>query len=403
MGLFDWIRKLRGISNYEAKRDNITRRITELIRFKRDKEKDLTKPTEADSIPWLKSSKKEKKPLKSFEPVIVKVNKTMIELQEKRIKELEKKKEETKNKILQLFITFENTIQKENVEEASNIISTLFPLIEFVKDKELSKRLSTKINLLKEVKQELFNRELERKKKEEEKKREEERLRLEAEKRKQEQIEAERLERERRAKEYEEQKLQEEKRILEERNRLKTLTIRRKPDAERIINYLVEKGVSYFYHFTDRENIRSIRKHGGLYSWLYCENNGIQIPNAGGDSTSRLLDRRHGIEDYVRLSFCDDHPMAYRLQQDGASLVLLKIKIEVAGFLETQFSDINAADNNVSHGTGYEHLRNVNINATKRKYLKKTDPDFKEHQAECMIKTFLPLEYIVNIDNPQPL
>ena len=403
MGLFDWIRKLRGIPNYEAKRDNITRRISELIHFKRDKEKDLLKQPEADTIPWLQSSKNEKKALKSFEPVIIRVNKTMIKLQEKRINELEKKKEETNNKILQLFITFDNTIQKENVEDASNIISTILPLIEFVKDKELSEKLSTKINLLKEVKQELFNRELERKKKEEQQKREEERLRLEAEKKKQKQFEAERLERERRAREYEEQKIQEERRILGERDRLKTLTTRRKPDAERIINYLVEKGVSYFYHFTDRENIRSIRKHGGLYSWLYCEKNGIQIPNAGGDNTSRLLDRRHGIEDYVRLSFCDDHPMAYRLQQDGASLVLLKIKIEVAGFLETQFSDINAADNNVSHGTGYEHLRNVNINATKRKYLKKTDPDFKEHQAECMIKTFLPLEYIVNIDNPQPL
>ena len=110
---------------------------------------------------------------------------------------------------------------------------------------------------------------------------------------------------------------------------------------------------------------------------------------------------RYGLQDYVRLSFCNDHPMAYRLRQSGARLVLLKIKIDVAGFRETQFSDINATDSGHQHGGECEDLRRVDIRATKLSCVSKTDAEFKPHQAECMIKTFLPIEYIDNIDNPQ--
>ena len=93
--------------------------------------------------------------------------------------------------------------------------------------------------------------------------------------------------------------------------------------------------------------------------------------------------------------------MAWRVYNNGATLVLLKIKIDVACFLETEFSDRNATDNDESHGPTFEDLRNINISATKERFLRSEDPLFKPHQAECMIKTFLPIEYIENINNPQ--
>lgn len=177
----------------------------------------------------------------------------------------------------------------------------------------------------------------------------------------------------------------------------------KKSDGDKFIDYLQRKGIKYFYHFTDEQNLASIRRHGGLYSWYYCENNDILIPNAGGSSDSRSLDCRHGLEDYVRLSFCSDHPMQFRLQQSGARLVLLKIKIDVAAFKDTQFSNMNAAANAVQHGSTFEDLERVNIYAVKRTFVKKTDDIFHEHQAECMVKTFIPIEYITNIDHPQRL
>lgn len=176
-----------------------------------------------------------------------------------------------------------------------------------------------------------------------------------------------------------------------------------KEDAEQIERYLDNNGVRCFYHFTDRKNLESIRENGGLYSWSYCEKNGINIPVPGGSSSSRSLDRRHHLEDYVRLSFCEDHPMAFRLQEEGADLVLLKIKTDVATLKDTLFSDINATDNNHHHGGKLDDLKRVDIQATKQTYVSKESPIFKKHQAEVLVKTHIPLDSIINLDNPLPL
>lgn len=95
--------------------------------------------------------------------------------------------------------------------------------------------------------------------------------------------------------------------------------------------------------------------------------------------------------------------MAYRLKQNGSNLVLLKVKIDVAWFKGTMFSDINAADSRHSHGGDLEDLQKVDFRATQKTYVRKDDEDFKPHQAEVMVKTFIPLDYIINIDNPQSI
>lgn len=171
----------------------------------------------------------------------------------------------------------------------------------------------------------------------------------------------------------------------------------RKANWQDYLDLLNDNGIEYLYHFTDKRNLSSIRRHGGLYSWAYCERNNIAIPNQGGDDFSRSLDRRYGLQDYVRLSFCEDHPMAYRLKQSGADIVVLKISTDVALLKDTLYSDINAADSAHTHGGSLAHLRMVNFDAVKRTYVSKDDPDFKPHQAEVMVKTFVPLKYILNI------
>lgn len=173
-----------------------------------------------------------------------------------------------------------------------------------------------------------------------------------------------------------------------------------KSDADDIMKYLLDNGVSCFYHFTDKDNIDSIRKYGGLFSWWFCKNNGIVIPKAGGDSTSRSLDVKHRLENYVRLSFCDDHPLSFRRQQEGATLAILKISTEVAIFRDTLFSNINATDSLHTHGPALEDLKRVDMAAVKQRFVPKDSPFFKMHQAEILVKTFIPLEYILNIDNP---
>lgn len=191
---------------------------------------------------------------------------------------------------------------------------------------------------------------------------------------------------------------EEEKRRLEEQERLRKLSEDRKLDWREFEKILEKNGIVYLYHFTDKRNLSSIKKHGGLFSWSYCQRNNIAIPCQGGDYQSKELDKKYGLEDYVRLSFCKDHPMAFRLEQAGSKIALLKIKVDVAYLKDTLFSDMNAADKRHKHGGNIEDLRRVNFAATKMSYLRGDDPNFKAHQAEVMVKTLIPLKYIVNIN-----
>lgn len=177
----------------------------------------------------------------------------------------------------------------------------------------------------------------------------------------------------------------------------------KKLNHENIKNLLLKNGVQYFYHFTDECNLDSIRKHGGLISWASCEKHHVQIPSAGGDELSKNLDRKFCLQDYVRLSFCKDHPMAYRLKIEGKRLVLLKIKIDVAMWNDTLFSNMNATDLRHSHGGSIIDLQNVRFDAVKKSYVSKEDEDFKYHQAEILVKTVVPIEFIVNLDSPEYL
>ncbi len=172
-----------------------------------------------------------------------------------------------------------------------------------------------------------------------------------------------------------------------------------KSNTEQILRLLRNKNIRYLYHFTSAENIPSIKKNKGLYSWDYMDRHGINIPVAGGDSMSRSLDMKYNLQDYVRLSFCQDHPMAYRLRMAGEKIVLLMIDIRAAAFAGTQYSDMNAADSRHHHGPSMSDLERVDFNAVKRTYVSSSDPDFKTHQAEVMVKTHIPSEYILNLDD----
>ena len=193
------------------------------------------------------------------------------------------------------------------------------------------------------------------------------------------------------------------RREREEEERRRAELEKYKPDKEAIINLLRNNGINCFYHFTARDNLALIRQHGGLYSWWSLRQKNIKAAFLGGEGFGQELDVRHGLQDYVRLSFCDDHPMIFKHQQNDIALVLLKIDIEVATWKDSLFSDINATDNNHHHGGTISDLKKVNFNAVKRNYVSRSDGDFKPHQAEVMVKTFIPAKYIINLNSPLPL
>ena len=282
-------------------------------------------------------------------------------------------------------------VQDANVKSKyKTFLSDLNKLREEVRKAEEERRLA-----------ELKRQEEERKRREEEerKRREEEERRAADERKRQ---EHERQERERREAERLAEARRKEEAEMAEKRRLENINSNKKVEAEDILAYLRRNGIRKLYHFTDKRNLTSIRIRGGLLSCQYLNSKNISVPNMGGDYHAAFSD--FSLKDYVRTSFCSNLPMAYKLWQRNnrqIELVLLEIDLEVATFEHTKFSDNNASASVCNFGDDLEFIQsNIDLAATKLSWCRSDDPDFGPRQAEVMVKTFIPIRYILNIDHP---
>lgn len=336
---------------------------------------------------------------------------SMREYQSQRIEEERRIKEEAENAVLNSIAAVRRALSKRDLHEAEGGLNLISQQIAFVENQDIRDRVKDIVLSITELRNRLDE---ERRAKEEEKRKKEaleaklraeaqERERLEREKARQRE-EAERIERDRK---YQEELKAKAEAQRKEMLRLESLSSTLKDDADDIEDFFNDNGVQYFYHFTEASNIPLIKQRKGLFSWSYLESHGMKIPCAGGNELSRGLDRDKGLEDFVRLSLCKSHPMAYRLykQSNGQSkFVLLKIKIDVAFFESTLFSDINATDNNAKIGDNLSFIeKGFDFNAIRLDWCYGDTPEHKKRQAEVMVKTFLPAKYIVNLDNPEEL
>ena len=166
---------------------------------------------------------------------------------------------------------------------------------------------------------------------------------------------------------------------------------------------LKDNRITKLYHFTDFDNLESIIKHGGLYSWADCDEKGIKIAKPGGSFQSRSLDSRDRLEHYVRLSFAYDHPMQYVAMNDGriSNPVVLEIDIETALWDSSLYADRNATKNGANVGGTLDDLKEVRFGLFNRmmKYFDMSEEAKTHYQAEVLVKNFIPLKYITNISN----
>jgi len=165
---------------------------------------------------------------------------------------------------------------------------------------------------------------------------------------------------------------------------------------------LDEHKITKLYHFTDRENLESIIRNGGLHSWADCEAKGIKIARPGGGQLSRDLDRRDGLQHYVRVSFVTQHPMMYVAMNEGriSNPVVLEIDPEVIYRQDTLFSDRNATKTGAKTGGGIDDFRNIHFGAVKaQKHFDLPEEEQMYFQAEVLVKNCIPLRYIRNIGN----
>ena len=167
-------------------------------------------------------------------------------------------------------------------------------------------------------------------------------------------------------------------------------------------NLLDRYGIKKLYHFTDRDNLESIIKNGGLYSWKDCEQNGITINKPGGGPLSRQLDTRSGLQNYVRVSFVTQHPMMYVAMDEGriSNPVILEINPELVYRSDTLYADRNATRNGANVGGTIDDFNKIHFQSLKaRRHFDLDESEQPFFQAEVLIKNFIPLQDITNIGN----
>ena len=170
----------------------------------------------------------------------------------------------------------------------------------------------------------------------------------------------------------------------------------------KFLQILENNGISKLYHFTDRENLESIIKNGGLYSWADCRDKGITIAKPGGSQQSRKLDTRDGLQYYVRLSFTSQHPMLFVAKNEGriSDPVILEIDLEVVYWKGTKYADRNATKTGAKVGETLKDFKRIHFQTIKaKKHFDLPEDEQVFYQAEVLVKNFIPLDFITNIGN----
>ncbi|HIX56123.1 MAG TPA: DUF4433 domain-containing protein [Candidatus Anaerobiospirillum pullistercoris] len=150
------------------------------------------------------------------------------------------------------------------------------------------------------------------------------------------------------------------------------------------------KGIPWLYHFSPKCNLTSILTHG-LMSRAYASASGITISQYGGNQISHDQSDSFGYTDFIHLCFCQDHPMMFRVAQETKqNLVLFAIDPIVIAFKGTQLTDQNAASNAHQTISSLGSMPSEVIEATKQRYVSRSSGIFGYHQAEVMVKQYIP-------------
>ena len=166
-------------------------------------------------------------------------------------------------------------------------------------------------------------------------------------------------------------------------------------------HYALEQNkIEKLYHFTDKSNLDSIRNVNGLLSFRNCKNYNVSITRKGGDELSLKLDKMRGLDNYIRLSFCPDHPMLFVTLNEGRILnpVILEISTEVIYFNHTKFSNQNAVKSGVLIGENIVAFKNIHLDLFKQSYFSVEEELKPFYQAEVLVLESIPDKYILNIN-----
>ena len=154
-----------------------------------------------------------------------------------------------------------------------------------------------------------------------------------------------------------------------------------KKRSHRSIESILKKAnIRHLYHYTDKRNLASINKHGGLLSMSFLSSHNINVPAAIGDCISHNIDKDLHIEDYVKLLPYIDYKAINRLKEDR-DMVVLKIDCAVLLFKDSVFVLKTLFDEDLQLSDDYRTLV--------------TDL----RKVTFLVKTYIPKKLIVEVIN----
>lgn len=159
-------------------------------------------------------------------------------------------------------------------------------------------------------------------------------------------------------------------------------------------------GIRCFFHFTDRANLDSIRKTGGLLSLNEMSQRGINPPKPGGNTWSHDADRRRGLDRYIHLALVENHPMKYVAERDGriGPTVVLQINPAVLTFSNTYIAPDVSNKLGVQRHPATEAAKHIDFDVlytwTDWKDSEIMERRRKAERSEVLVADFIPLDNI---------
>ena len=145
-----------------------------------------------------------------------------------------------------------------------------------------------------------------------------------------------------------------------------------------IESQLQKLGAVFLYHYTDKRNLASINKYGGLLSYKFMIEHEIDIPAPIGDDISHNIDKDLHMDDYIKLLPIIDHDAITSLKQER-DIVILQVDTAVAGFQESMFAPQTLFSDERLISDDYRILKGG------------------ANQVMVLAKTFIPKKYIIDV------
>lgn len=196
----------------------------------------------------------------------------------------------------------------------------------------------------------------------------------------------------------------EEKEIAEMKRKkhLKNAHVIIKKDREQIKALLQENGIRFLYHITDSRNLFWIKKYGGLLSYQYMKDEDIMSPFPGSTTASIQRNEELNTSNYIKLSICVDKTVLNEMKNKGITPMILSFRPDnIVSYANTRFANESILRDSVRLGDNVGFLQNeIDWEQVQNNRVYSREP-FGFSSPEILVRTFIDINEILNINNPK--